>query len=296
MSFDWKTLYPFTSHFCDVGGHQLHYLDHGSGLPVVAVHGNPTWSFYYRNLVETLGQRYRVIAPDHIGCGLSDKPQDYNYVLSQHIDNLEHLLINELKLKECILCLHDWGGAIGMGFAARHPEKIKGLIILNTAAFLLPECPLRIRICRTPLLGQFIIRTCNGFARAALYMAACHQERLTDAIRAGYLAPYDNYRNRIANLRFVQDIPFSAKSETGKTVTDIQKRLHLFAEKPILICWGEKDFCFTTNFLNIWTQYFPKAVVHRFSDAGHYVLEDAFERILPLVKDFLKQFDVQNGI
>ncbi len=118
-------------------GLRYHYIDEGQGPPVVMVHGNPSWSIYYRNLVEALRSTHRCIVPDHIGCGFSDKPDDsnYAYTLSQRIEDLESLL-ESLNLTEPItLVVHDWGGAIGMGYATRHPEKIARLVILNTAAF-----------------------------------------------------------------------------------------------------------------------------------------------------------------
>ena len=133
---DIKDLYPFESNFLELeDGLKMHYIDEGEGEVLLMLHGNPTWSFYYRNLIQSFQKKYRCIAPDHIGCGLSDKPQDYNYTLSTHIDNLEQL-VNSLGLKDITLVMHDWGGSIGMGLAVRQPKLIKRLIIFNTAAFL----------------------------------------------------------------------------------------------------------------------------------------------------------------
>ena len=139
-----------------------------------------------------------------------------------------------------------------------------------------------------PGVGALAIRGFNAFAGAAVRMAVCHHDRMTPAVRAGFLAPYSSWAARIANLRFVQDIPLSPAHPTWKTVQDIQDRLPLLKDKPMLICWGDRDFCFTPRFLDRWTQYFPQADVHRFADAGHYVLEDAHERILPLIQAFLR--------
>ncbi len=148
---DFKELYPFRSNFLDLDGLKYHYLDEGTGANLLMLHGNPTWSFYYRNLILGLKDEYRILAPDHIGCGLSDKPQQYNYTLARHIANLE-ILIDKLKLKDITLVLHDWGGAIGMGFAVKHPELVKRFVIFNTAAFLMPEIHFLLKICRMPLL------------------------------------------------------------------------------------------------------------------------------------------------
>ena len=131
-----RDLYPFESRFIELGPHRMHYLDEGQGETLLMLHGNPTWSFYYRNLVKGLRSQYRCVVPDHIGCGLSDKPQEYNYTLSQHIDNLA-ALVDHLNLDHLTLVMHDWGGSIGMGLAVRAPEKIKRLIF-STPRLLLP--------------------------------------------------------------------------------------------------------------------------------------------------------------
>ncbi len=285
---EWRREYPFAENYLPVGaGLRLHYVDHGQGTPVVLLHGNPTWSFFYRHLIQGLsGSGHRAIAPDHIGCGLSDKPRDYSYRLRDHIDNLEQL-IGQLDLPPLDLVVHDWGGAVGMGWAVRHPQLVRRIVVLNSAAFLEPECPRRIRICRWPLIGPLMVRGANGFARGALRMAVERHRNLTAAARQGYLAPYNNYRNRIAILRFVQDIPLSPKHPTWQTMQEIQEGLENLRGKPMLICWGMRDFCFTPSFLERWLEYFPEANVHRFSQAGHYLLEDEREGILPLVENFL---------
>jgi cis-3-alkyl-4-acyloxetan-2-one decarboxylase len=286
-----RDLYPFDSHYISFSHGKLryHYLDEGPRTPgsaVVMLHGNPTWSFYYRNLVLALRDKHRCVVPDHMGCGLSDKPQDYSYTLAQHIFNTESLL-DRLELKDVTLVLHDWGGAIGMGVAMRRPERIKRLVILNTAAFLSSRIPFRIDICRIPVLGDIAIRQFNGFARAALTMAVNHRERMTPAVKAGFLAPYDNWNNRIANLRFVQDIPMNDRHRTWPVMKEIEAALPQFKDRPMQIHWGMKDWCFDESFLKTWQEKFPAADVTKYEDAGHYVLEDAHERIAPKVATFL---------
>ena len=182
-----KGLYPFTSHFLNLDLHKLHYLDEGQGDIMLMVHGNPTWSFYYRNLILGLKTSYRCVVPDHMGMGKSDKPQKYSYTLSKHIDNLESL-VDKLELNDITLMLHDWGGAIGMGFAVRHPQKIKRIVLFNTAAFLSDKIPVRLRLCRIPLLGALAIRRFNAFALAAVNMACKNKERMTDQVCEGYLS------------------------------------------------------------------------------------------------------------
>lgn len=291
-----KEIYPFESHFLKIedfknasggGGLDYHYVDEGAGEAVVMLHGNPTWSFYYRNLITALKDAgYRAVAVDHIGCGLSDKPQDYEYTLENHIRNFEYF-IEKKGLENITLVVHDWGGAIGMGYATRHPENVKKIIVTNTAAFRSDFIPFRINICKIPLFGDIAIRCFNAFAGAAVYMAVEKRERMDEKVKAGFLAPYNNYHNRIATLRFVQDIPMSPSHPTYKTLLDIEEKLHLLKDKPMMVIWGAKDFCFTVEFMKKWKKLFPAADVRNIPDAGHYLLEDAHERIIPWVKKFL---------
>ncbi len=283
-----RALYPFESHFLDLGGIQYHYLEEGRGEPIVMLHGNPTWSFYYRHLIADLRERYRVIAPDHIGCGLSDKPQKYEYTLKRHIANIE-ALIQHLALKRITLVMHDWGGPIGMGYAVRHPDNVRRFVIFNTVAFWSPHIPLILRLCRIPLFGALAIRGLNLFAGLATIIACRHRERMTKEVRAGYLFPYNSYANRIAHLRFVQDIPVNAKHPSFRLLQSIEDGLVQFKHHPMIILWGARDPVFTDPLLESWKERFPEASVKRIDDAGHYVVEDAYERIIPWVNEFLEK-------
>lgn len=280
-----RRLYPFDGHHLDIDGHHLHYLDEGSGPAVLMLHGNPTWSFYYRDLILALRDRHRVIVPDHMGCGLSDKPQDYPYRLETHIHNLTRLL-DHLKLETLTLIVHDWGGAIGCGWAVDHPDQIDRLVIMNTAAFSGP-CPWRIRICTWPVIGPIAVRGFNAFAVGAVHTACLNRPTMTPAVKAGYLLPYDSFANRIAVLRFVQDIPLHPGHPTHACIQRIDRALHHLRGKPMLICWGMRDFCFNEVYLQAWQHRFPDAQTHRFDQAGHYVLQDAGQEIALLVQSFL---------
>lgn len=281
-----RHLYPFDSYLADMGGPKMHYLDEGEGESIVMVHGNPTWSFYYRNLVGGLRDQYRLIVPDHIGCGLSEKPRIYPYTLSKHIDNLSRL-IDYLGLQEVTLAIHDWGGAIGMGWAQRYPDRVKRIIVFNTAAFLGGPIPRRIRGCRWPLLGDLAVRGLNGFIKASFFMGTGHRERFTRDVRKGYRLPYNSFANRIAIQRFIRDIPMTPTDPSYSVLQEIESSLGQFRDRPMAILWGMKDFCFNEYYLNEWVERFPDAEVHRFDDAGHYVVEDAHERIIPIIRNFM---------
>lgn len=279
-----RSIYPFAQRWLDLPHGRMHYLDEGHGPPVIMLHGNPTWSFYYRRLIAALREHHRVIVPDHLGCGFSDKPQDYAYRLTDHIDNLGQL-VRHLGLAEADLVLHDWGGAIGMGMAVQRVLRVRRIVVLNTAAFLSRHVPLRIAACKLPIVGDIAIRGLNAFAGMATWMAV--ERRLEPLVRQGYLLPYQSYHDRIANLRFVQDIPLHPGHPTWPVIDGIDRQLAMFRDTPMLILWGGKDWCFSDHFLAGWMQRFPNAAVRRFDDAGHYVLEDAHEQIVPAVARFL---------
>jgi haloalkane dehalogenase len=278
--------YPFKPDTIAINGHSLSYIDEGEGPAIVMLHGNPTWSFYYRNLAKLFSEKYRVIVPDHMGCGLSDKPQKYPYLLKTHIDNIDKLL-TDLGIERFSLVVHDWGGAIGMGLAARRHERIESFVVMNTAAFRSQSIPLRIRVCRIPVLGDILVRGFNAFAGGATFMAVT--KKMKPEVARSYTAPYDSWANRVAVLRFVQDIPLASGDASWDTLVEIEKSLDLFKQIPMLILWGGKDFCFTRYFYDEWLHRFPEADSHYFPMAGHYVLEDAFEETVPLITSFFEK-------
>jgi haloalkane dehalogenase len=290
-------LYPFQNHFLNPAGLRYHYLDEGAGEPIIMLHGNPTWSFYYRRLVLALRDSYRCIVPDHIGCGLSDKPGDsrYRYTLSQRVGDLKVLLDHLEVTQDLTLVLHDWGGMIAMAYASRRPEAIRRVIVLNTAAFHLPKgkrLPWSLRMCRNQLLGPLLVRGLNVFCRGAA-SSGCRRRPMTAEIRKAYLSPYNSWKKRVAILRFVQDIPLRPGDSCYDLVSEVENGLHRFRHVPMLICWGEKDFVFDADFLAEWIRHFPEAEVHGFPDAGHYVLEDAAEEIIPTVHKFLSAHPIK---
>ena len=276
-------LYPFRFNYLEIEGQKYHYIDEGSGDPIVMVHGNPTWSFYYRNLIKHFSKTHRVIVPDHMGCGLSDKPQDYNYTLKNHVLNLE-LLLNQLELKNVTLVVHDWGGAIGMGAATHNPKRIKRIVILNSGAYSMKFIPFRIALCKLPWFGEYIVRRFNAFAYPATFMTTT--KPLDDKVKKGYLLPYNNYANRIAVSRFVEDIPLSPEHQSYEYLLEIEHGLWMFRETPICIIWGMKDWCFNERFLDRWMTYYPQAEIHRIDTAGHYVLEDACDEAIKHIELF----------
>ncbi|AKF07268.1 Haloalkane dehalogenase-like protein [Sandaracinus amylolyticus] len=288
-----RRVYPFEGRRFDRGGGiRMHYLDEGprDAPPIVMVHGNPSWSIYFRALVLALRETHRCIVPDHVGMGLSDKPNDvdYEYTLASRIDDLGKLLDHLGVNREITLVVHDWGGGIGFGWATRHADRVARLVVLNTAAFHLPQSktfPAALRLTRTPL-GALMVRGGNAFARGAAYTCVTRKP-MSPELRRAYLAPYSDWSSRIATLRFVQDIPLQPSDRAYARIDEMAAGLAQFRQTPTLIAWGMRDFVFDHHFLAEWEKRMPHAEVHRFEDAGHYVLEDVPEVIVLLVKRFL---------
>lgn len=285
--------YPFTPKRFEVRpGLSMSYLDEGprDGEIVVMLHGNPSWSYYWRNLVAGLGDKYRCIVPDHIGMGLSDKPDDrhYDYTLQSRVDDLAALLDHLGIGGPITLAVHDWGGMIGFGWALTHAAQVRRLVITNTAAFPLPaakKMPWQLSLGRDSKFGAFIIRAFNAFSGGASYQGV--ETKMPADVRRAYVSPYDSWANRISTLRFMQDIPLHPGDKAWALVEAAGQKLPQFADRPAFIGWGLKDFVFDKHFLAGFRQALPNAQVTTFEDAGHYVLEDKRAELVPAIRRFL---------
>jgi cis-3-alkyl-4-acyloxetan-2-one decarboxylase len=276
--------YPFDSHWMEINGRRLHYVDEGQGPVLLMVHGNPTWSFAWRRMIRDLATEYRVIAIDHLGCGFSEKPQADEYRLEAHIARLV-AFVEELDLNRVTLFAHDWGGAIGMGCAGRMPERFLRFVLMNTAAFRSRSIPLRIAACRVPLFGTLGMRALNLFSAAALRMAS--ERPLSLAAKKGLMAPYNSWANRVAVKEFVHDIPLFQAHRSYATLKTVEDGLMQFRDSPMLLVWGMKDWCFSPEFYDEFCERFPAAERHPIADAGHYIFEDAHDELLRTAREFL---------
>ncbi|MFT6633001.1 MAG: haloalkane dehalogenase [Bacteriovoracaceae bacterium] len=285
ISEELKNLYPFKSNFLNLNDNQYHYVDEGTGPVIILVHGNPTWSFYYRDIIKELSKTYRVIVPDHMGCGLSDKPQNYKYTLEQRIIDLGKL-VHHLALDKYSVLVHDWGGAIGFGHAVKHTESIEKMVILNTAAFRSKRIPFSIGLCKNKFFGSFLVKYLNGFCLPATFMTT--EKPLDKLVKKGYLFPYSTPSNRIAISEFVQDIPLDESHQSYSTLKSIEENLSGLKGKK-LILWGGKDFCFNDEFYNKWREIYPEAEFKYYENAGHYIIEDEKEDSLKMITEFLGQ-------
>ncbi len=276
----------------DIEGLTLAYVDVGDGPPVVCVHGNPSWSFYFRSLLAALpAAGLRAIAPDHIGMGRSDKPPagPYPHTLARRITDFGQFLDAVVPDGPVSLVVHDWGGAIALGWAVEHPDRVDRLVLLNTAAFPLPPgkpLPVALRLARAPVVGTLAVRYGNAFARGATVFGTARRWLPREA-RRGLTAPYDSPSTRVAVHEFIRDIPTRPAHPAYAPLALIEQRLPLLSGRPTLICWGMRDFVLDERILARWQQLLPDARVQRYADAGHYVLEDEPGRIVASVVSFL---------
>ncbi|MCS7021406.1 MAG: alpha/beta fold hydrolase [Gemmataceae bacterium] len=293
--------YPFESRWLVVaGGHRLHYVDEGHGPTVLFVHGNPTWSFYFRRAISHLRSSFRCIALDHIGCGLSDHPtpQQYPYTLQRRIEDLETLVDRLVPHGPVTLVVHDWGGIIGLGWAVDHLERLAALVAMNTAAFPKPAAkrvPAGLWLARHTALGSWLVRHTNLFCQLAARWCVVRRP-LDPAVRRMYLQPYSRPALRWAVQKFVQTIPLRPTDEGYDIVEKTAAALRQHGSRlPALLLWGLADFVFDQHFLHVWRQLLPQAEVHSWPDAGHYLLEDAADEVIPLLEAFLQRSLMQRG-
>jgi acyl-CoA synthetase (AMP-forming)/AMP-acid ligase II/pimeloyl-ACP methyl ester carboxylesterase len=282
----WRELYPFESHFIEIDGVRLHYLDEGvkDGPVVLLLHGNPTWSFYFRELIISLKKHYRVIAPDHIGCGLSDHPRDKHYRAIDRVSHVEQLLA-ELKIDKFSLVVHDWGGPIGTYLATKNSERISNLVFLNTTLYETESLPLIIKRAAHPLIGKVLTKYTRNFIEVTTRLGVARA--LPANVKAGYFYPYRSIGDRTAIWDFVADIPFNDAHPTYSAMRDLKNGIAKLSNIPSLIIWGLQDPCFHQTMLAHVIENFPKSKVIEIPKASHLVLEDAPEIVIPAIKQFL---------
>jgi haloalkane dehalogenase len=302
------TLYPFAAHHHTLAsGHRLHYVDEGPDQgaafvsptappttpTLVMVHGNPSWSFYYRDVIQHFRASRRCLALDHIGMGLSDRPpeHDYAYTLSQRMADFAEWLNAVAPDQMVDLMVHDWGGAIALSWAARHPKRVRKLIITNTWAFPLPAgrgLPLGLKFARSGL-GRWLIRRANAFSALAATRLGT-RKRLPPAVARGLTAPYRGHpERRLATLKFVEDIPLTATDPAYSILKDTEARLPALNDHAMLLAWGMHDWVFTPEVLALWQGHFPSAEVACYDEAGHYLNEDAGPMLIQRIATFLQE-------
>jgi pimeloyl-ACP methyl ester carboxylesterase len=285
--------WPYEPHWFDTPEGRMHYIDEGprEGRPVVCVHGNPTWGYLYRNFVPPLVEAgYRVIVPDHLGFGRSDKPGDAAvYRIPAHSARLIALL-DSLGLEDATVVVQDWGGVIGLSWPAKRPEKVRSLFIMNTLAHR-PEpdatTPGILRFIRAPIIGEVLVKGLHAFVKA-LVLRTIRPDRLNEQSRAAYLAPHPTYASRTGILAFPRQIPSSPDGPVADFFDEVHRGLAAFKDRPVAFAWAKKDPAFSPrDYERSWAPDFPDAPVLWIDDAGHFLQEDAPELIVPRLLELL---------
>jgi haloalkane dehalogenase len=277
--------YPFQSHYLDLEAGRMHYVDEGQGEPLVLVHGTPTWSFLYRHQIKALSPQYRVIAPDHIGFGLSDKPTSWSYLPKDHARNLT-TLIEQLKLKDITLVVHDFGGPVGLSYAIENPENVRRLVILNTfmwslkgdRAFELPG-----KLFNNPL-GRFAYKSLNFSPVVMVRSGWGDRKKLTKAVHRHYIQALPSPAERQGTWILLQELLGS--SDWYQSLWDQRHRIQ---DKPALILWGMQDVAFRQKELDRWRSLFPHAQVVKLETAGHFLQDEEGLEVADRIRDFLRE-------
>ncbi len=280
MSADWldRDEYPFASHFVEVDGGRLHYVDEGAGEPVVMVHGQPTWSFMYRHLIRGLSPRYRCIAIDHIGFGLSDKPRDWAYTPERHANNVA-ALVDHLGLSQLNLVVHDWGGPIGLGWATAHREKLRRIVALDTWMWSMGEHRAGrwfSRLMGSPL-GQL------GTRRFNLFVDVFMKQALGD----GWPAVAEAYRGPLARPEDRQGCALFPRMLCVPWMEEIWQRRAAISDVPARLIWGGADPAFAAPMRERLASVFDRCEVTVHESVGHFIAEELGDKLVPQVEEFL---------
>ena len=272
--------YPFEPRELDVEGGRLSYVDEGEGAPIVMVHGTPTWSFLYRHLIRELSPRYRCVAPDHLGFGLSDRPADWSYRPEDQARNLARL-IETLGLKDITLAVHDYGGPIGLAYALDHPENVRRLVLFNTWMWSFTgdrrvAWPARILGGR---LGRYLYEKRQFSVRVMLRHAVADRRRYTREVEQHYLQALDGHATWI----YARELLGS-----GAWFASLWARRDRIARIPTILIWGMKDPAFA-RYLPRWRQVFEQAEVVQLADCGHAPPEERAPESLLFLTRFLER-------
>ncbi|NTV02834.1 MAG: alpha/beta fold hydrolase [Chlorobiaceae bacterium] len=278
-----RQAYPFESRFFPTSAGRMHYVDEGSGEPIVFVHGNPVWSYVYRDLIRELRGSYRCIAPDHIGFGLSDKPADWSYLPEDHARNLE-LLLESLDLHQATIVVNDWGGPIGLSYALDHPERVSGIVVSNTWLWSVASdwYYQAFSWFMGGPIGRWLTGEFNFFVRTFMPVVYGEKSKLTPKVHGQYIHPFDERGSRKGMWVF----PGRIIGSSG-WLDSLWSRIVVLRGKKVLLAWGMLDIAFRENELNTWTRAFPDAAILRFEDAGHYVAEEKPLELAAAIRRFI---------
>lgn len=277
--------FPFEPHFMEMNGFQMHYVDEGTGEPIVCVHGMPTWSYLYRNFIKELSKTNRVVVPDQMGFGKSDVPLDKPYLMEQHVDNLTKL-ISKLDLEDITMIVQDWGGPIGLGYAVDHQDRIKRVVIMNTSVGVMKADakPWYHSMEKRGTYEKFIKNTSN-----LIKMGIFNKEKITPILLEAYSAPFTSEESYIGALAWPKDIPVGESHPSAQPMQHVRDNLNKLNKKPKILIWGMKDPIFQPWVIDWWSKIYPEMEVHKIENGSHFLQEDAPEEIIEIIKKFLER-------
>ncbi len=268
--------YPFESHYFQLPAGRMHYIDEGSGEPIVLLHGNPGWSFEYRHVIKELSKTNRCIAIDHIGFGLSDKPSDFDYLPASQAKNFE-LFMDSMNLENITMTFNDWGGPIGLSYAIRHPEKFRKLVFMNTWLWSVEDDPYYRKFSgfMGGWLGRFLIKNFNVFAGAFLKQVFGDRNKLTKPIHRHYSKHLATRKERKGCYTFPKHIIASSK-----WLDSLWQQHEKINTIPAAFVWGMKDIAFREKELNYWIEHWNNPKVVRLDNVGHYPQEESPDDVI----------------
>jgi haloalkane dehalogenase len=280
-----RSEYPFGGQFFQTEHGRMHYVDEGEGDVIVMLHGTPTWSFLYRKFIKALAKEYRCVVPDFLGFGLSDKPAHYSYKPEEQVKTLE-TFITGLGLKNIILILHDFGGPLGFQYAARYPDNVRKLVVMNTWMWSVKTDTIFTsvsRLAKTPL-GKFLFLRLDLEARVILKQAMGDKAKLTKHIHQHYLNVFPTPESRRSTLAYAKSF-----IESDEFFANLWQQREAVRDIPALLLWGLKDIVFKEKDLKRLESVFRNRQVVRLEGVGHFVQEEAGEECVPIIKKFLQE-------
>ena len=286
---DWVSaqMFPFESRFFTTpSGHRMHFVDEGAGEPIVFVHGNPSWSFEFRHLIEGLRGDFRCIAPDHIGFGLSShSSNDEDRRPQAHADAFASLL-DHLDLRDVTLYLTDWGGPIGLDYARTHPDRVKRIVIANTWCWPVSRDPhfVMFSFMMASWIGRYLIKRRNFFVNKVVPMAVGRKDVLTPQVMEHYRNAQPTPDSRSASAA----LPGAIVGETG-WLSSIWADREAFTRLPALVLWGMQDIAFRRKEFDRWKTELADFELHEFEDCGHFLAVENPEEVLPVLSSFMKR-------
>ena len=286
MAFNWldKIEYPFSSNYFEINNVRMHYIDEGEGETLLFVHGTPSWSFDFRNIIKDLKDKYRCIAIDHIGFGLSDKPEKYDYSTKNHSNNLEKF-ITEKALENITLIVHDFGGPIGLNYAIKYPEKIKNLVILNYwlwSSETDPEYVKLKKLLKSPLLP--LLYKYLNFSPKFILPQSFGEHKLTRRILKQYTQPFSTPKERYGALAFAYSL-----LNDQKWFEELWEKKSFISEKPCLFIWGMKDPVLKPYNLEKFQKGFKNSISVKLEKSGHFPQEEEPLEVSKAIEFFLTQ-------